>query len=173
MTAKPTTIISKQTKRWLLWLLMAFGVAIVVMLIVYWRKQQAASAKLKNKPTTPAPPIPVQPPVNLPGKPEVPGLPTSVPTQVLDVHWAYIQELAWKAKDTFDGKTNNDYVCELTNGVVEMGDVDLKYLVALYKQWYNGDFVSDFCGKITYSYCWSSLWDGKPKKACDRLKNLK
>jgi len=162
-----------------LWVLVFFGVILVGMVIVWLvRKAKQESQTGSGNPTgtgnsqslpyNAAPPTsaPAYRPTNNPNNPNN----GNSGADVYNVNWAYIQDLAWKMHDTYFDR--GSYKCELTNGIVEMGINDLRALNDTYRQWYNRTLASDYCDKIKYSGCWTSIWDDKPAKACNRLKAL-
>ncbi|MEZ4941826.1 MAG: hypothetical protein R3D58_13180 [Saprospiraceae bacterium] len=172
MTAKPTSLFSG--KRLWLWIAAFFGTVILAMIVVYLiKKSKSPATGPKQQPPLPsAPAFPSVPTTSTP--PIVPSDSVSQgnnqPVDVYNANWAYVQEVAWKMYDTYFDR--NSYKCEVTNGIIEMGENDLRALVQLYKQWYNRSLKTDYCQKITSSGCWSSWWDDKPAEACSRLKQL-
>jgi len=164
--------------RLLVWVLAFFGVALVAMGIVWLVRKSKQGSTATDNPALPGsgtpqfPPYKPTPPTSTP-----PYIPTNNPnngnsgnTDVYNVNWAYVQELSWKMYDTYFDR--NSYKCELTNGIVEMGDTDLRALKENYRQWYSRNLANDYCQKIKSSGCWTAFWDDKPAKACNRLNSL-
>lgn len=179
MTAKKTTGKLFTGKRPWAWVLAFFGMVFVVMAIV-WLVRKAKQPPQPGggnqapgpqfPPYNPAPSTSTPPyiPTNNPNNPNSGG--GVNPTDVYNVNWSYVQELAWKMHDTYFDR--GSYKCELTNGIIEMGVHDLRALNETYRKWYNRNLKTDYCQKIQSSGCWTSFWDDKPNKACNRLNNL-
>ena len=183
MTAKsPSTAQFSGNRLWL-WVLAFFGLVLVAMVVAYLvkkaREQQAAKNGTGQNPAPTNHPVPPAwtPPTTGPSTSTPPFVPPSNTTSPVDkpvelnqVNWEYIREIAWKMNDTYLDR--KDYRCEVTNGIIEMGENDLRALAQLYKQWYSRSLKIDYCTKITASGCWTSWWDDKPAAACSRLKTL-
>lgn len=183
MTAKTTTGKLFTGKRPWVWVLAFFGVVLVVMAIVWLirrskqTQQQAGNGNqapgTQFPPYNPAPSTSTPPyvPKNNPNNPNNPSNGGGVnPNDMYNVNWAYVQDLAWKMYDTYFDR--GGYKCEITNGIIEMGANDLRALNETYQKWYNRNLKTDYCQKIQSSGCWTSMWDDKPAKACNRLNNL-
>lgn len=175
MTAKsPLQIINPAGKHLWVWVLGFFGVVLIGLVVAYLLKkakgQSPQPSNGQNQPqgTDPVPPVVTPPPTSTP--PYIPTDNPATPVDVYNVNWAYVQDLSWKMYETYFGR--NSYACELSNGVIEMGDNDLRAFVQTYKQWYNRNLKDDYCNKVKSSDCWTSWWDDKPATACNRLKNL-
>jgi len=176
-----------KTKRFLLWATLVFVVVVIVLVIVALLKKSKSKTGSNTQTdvytgplTGPVvlPPISTPPivPVN-PAPPATnPSQPTQLPGQALEVNWTYITDLTWKL---YEVATKNDgtnpglaaYRCEISNGIIEMGERDLSAFSQLYKQWYNRSLRVDYCTKVTSSGCWTAFWDSKPETACKRLKS--
>lgn len=180
MAAKSPISTKLTGNRLWLWVLAFFGLVLLVMVVVYLVKkgQQSAKGSTGQKAPSSGTSAPPYIPPTLPGSSTPPALPpeptsgqgSSKPVDVYNANWAYLQEIAWKMYDTYFDR--NDFRCEVSNGIIEMGENDLRALVQLYKQWYNRSLKNDYCQKITASGCWTSWWDDKPATACNRLKQL-
>lgn len=179
MTAKNTTGKLLTGKRpWVL-VLAFFGVLLVGMAIVWLVRKSKQSSQTgaggsssgtQFPPYNPSPSTSTPPyvPKNNPNNPSGNG--GANPNGVYNVNWAYVQELAWKMHDTYFDR--GSYKCEITNGIIEMGVNDLRALNETYQKWYNRNLKTDYCQKIQSSGCWTTYWDDKPEKACNRLNNL-
>lgn len=167
------------TKTWVWAIVGVFGLGALVMVAIRLlrpKPKAAAEPGAGNTPPLPYPSfpdLPTQTPPILPPSTTPPssGNNSSIPgVDVYGTNWSYIQELAWKTQSTiYEGK---DYMCEVTNGVLEMGDNDLRAFIALYSNWYNRRFQDDYCKHWTTSGCTLSWFEDKEKKACTRLRNL-
>lgn len=170
------------TRRWLWWLLAGFGGIVVIMVVVYYSKKSVRRPGASNNPAgnptnadgTPGPVLPDLPPMTTP--PYVPPViptPTPAPNDGVDplsVNWDYVKGIAWKTRASiYEGQ---DYRCEVTNGIIEMGEQDLKALNLIYKQYYNGSLQMDYCNNWKDSGCFGSWFESKEQTACERLKNI-
>lgn len=150
------------------WLAIGVGLVVLAVVVVVLRARAKAKAGAPTIRPNPIPPGTVSPP-QIPPTPVITPAPTPTPTGTLQqVNYEYIRDLAWKMNDTVGGR--GDYACEITNGVLEMGDHDLAAFAGLYASWYGRALKDDYCGKIQNSGCWTSWWDGKHARACTRLK---
>ena len=173
------TVIAVKNARPLLWVLLAFGTALLVLAIFYFARRNSGQAKNtaapqpSQKPNVPLDPIPAGtgnlPPVSTP--PYVPVNPNpntgGAPNQYGSDK--YVDEISWKANELLQ-KNDFGYQCEVTTALAEMPDLQLVALVKNYYSWYDESLPLLFCQKINASACWTSLWDGKAQKACERLK---
>ena len=174
------TSIAVKNPRPLLWVLLAFGAALIGLAIFYWHRNRSlgqANNKKPDQPDQPLDPIPVGtgklPPVSTP--PYVPPVPansgTGQPTGNNNPYGAdkHVEEVSWKANELLE-KNDLKYQCDVTTAIAEMPDLQLVALVKNYYAWYDESLPLLFCQKINASACWTSLWDGKAQKACERLK---
>lgn len=176
------TVIAVKNARPLLWVLLAFGTALLVLAIFYFARKNSEQAKNKaaskpnQNPNIPLDPTPVGteklPPVSTP-----PYVPPVNPTPNPNTGGAtnqygsdkYVDEISWKANELLQ-KNDFRYQCEVTTALAEMPDLQLVALIKNYYAWYDESLPVLFCQKINASACWTSLWDGKAQKACERLK---
>jgi len=157
-----TPVFTPGMKRLMLWMLLGFGVALLVMVVLKMKRQKADVAKATAK--TPPPGT----------KGNAGTLPTNFPKDPVDkdkVNQDYVNGIAWKMNDVAT-KGADGYKCEVTNGIITMGDDDLRALVMTYQSWYKRALADDYCGKLNNSGCGSLLGDGKYTKACERLKKI-
>lgn len=175
-------VIAVKNARPLLWVLFAFGTALLVLAIFYFTRQKAESEKkAATNPDAPLDPLPAgtgkQPPVSTPpyvpsnpapDQPQIPN-PGGTSNQNQYATDKYVEEISWKANELLE-KNDFRYQCEVTTALAEMPDLQLVALVKNYYSWYEESLPLLFCQKINASACWTSLWDGKAQKACERLK---
>ena len=169
MTAKSfiPAIPASGTRRWLWLLLLGFGGFVVVLVVVYVLRKKAMPP-ITKLPGTNADGTP--PANNGTGIPPVTGAGNGNTPASTVVNQDYIEMLAWKLKATLD--EGQDHGCEVTNGIVEMGETDLTAFMQLYENWYGKNLTAEYCNRMKDSACWTSLWDGKKDKACQRLSLL-